>query len=68
MTKEMTALAYSCDLGQVTSDKKAGFIMLGYDDIYSIQYFGQTYGGDMSIKHFRVCLSVTGMIRKQPKE
>ncbi len=35
----MTALGYSRNLGKVGSDKKSGFIMLGYDDIYSIQYF-----------------------------
>ncbi len=39
MTKKMTALGYSRNLGKVGSDKKSGFIMLGYDDIYSIQYF-----------------------------
>ena len=39
MTKKMTALGYSSDLGKVGSDKKSGFVMLGYDDIYSIQYF-----------------------------
>ncbi|WP_286860821.1 glutaminase family protein [Proteiniphilum sp. UBA5510] len=39
MAKKMTALGYSRNLGKVGSDKKSGFIMLGYDDIYSIQYF-----------------------------
>lgn len=45
MTKEMTVLAYSRDLGQVASDTKTGFVMLGYDDIYSIQYFGENLKG-----------------------
>lgn len=41
IAKEMTVLAYSHDLGMVTADKTAGYIMLGYDDLYSIQYFGE---------------------------
>lgn len=45
MTQEMTVLAYSRDLGKVASEKKAGFIMLGYDDIYSIQYFEKNLKG-----------------------
>ncbi|WP_294081589.1 glutaminase family protein [Proteiniphilum sp. UBA5384] len=45
MTKEMTVLAYSRDLGQVASDMKTGFVMLGYDDVYSIQYFGENLKG-----------------------
>lgn len=45
MIKEMTLLAYSRDLGEVGADKKTGFIMLGYDDIYSIQYFGKNLKG-----------------------
>lgn len=45
MTQEMTVLAYSRDLGQVASEKRAGFIMLGYDDIYSIQYFEKNLKG-----------------------
>lgn len=45
MAKEMTVLAYSRDLGKVTPEKRAGFIMLGYDDVYSIQYFGKNLKG-----------------------
>lgn len=45
MAREMTVLAYSRDLGEVVSQKKAGFIMLGYDDIYSIQYFQKNLKG-----------------------
>lgn len=39
INKNMTVLAYSKDLGKVSSDVVSDYIMLGYDDIYSIQYF-----------------------------
>ncbi len=39
MSKNMTVLAYSKDLGKVSSRLVSDYIMLGYDDIYSIQYF-----------------------------
>lgn len=39
MNKNMTVLAYSKDLGNVSSDFVSDYIMLGYDDVYSIQYF-----------------------------
>ena len=39
MIEEMTVLAYSHHLGKVTSDKRVGYLMLGYDDIYSVQFF-----------------------------
>ncbi|MDD4009336.1 MAG: DUF4965 domain-containing protein [Fermentimonas sp.] len=39
MNENMTVLAYSKDLGKVSRDNTTGYIMLGYDDIYSIQYF-----------------------------
>ncbi len=39
MVKEMTVLAYSHDLGKVSTDKRVGYLMLGYDDIYSVQFF-----------------------------
>lgn len=45
IAKEMTVLAYSHNLGEVTSEKRAGYIMLGYDDIYSIQYFEKNLKG-----------------------
>ena len=35
---EMPAMAYSDDLGAVSSTGKSGFMMVGYDDIYSIEY------------------------------
>src|SRR5690606_38322770 len=40
MSKSMPVLAYSDDLGKVSSRPAGGYIMLGYDDIESIQYFG----------------------------
>ncbi len=39
MNKNMTVLAYSKDLGKVSAGTVSDYIMLGYDDIYSIQYF-----------------------------
>ena len=41
MSQGMAVLAYSRDLGPVASSKQAGYIMLGYDDLYSIQYFNE---------------------------
>lgn len=40
MQKQMTALAYSDNLGTVGEEICSGHLVLGYDDIYSIQYFG----------------------------
>lgn len=37
--KQMNVLAYCNDLGKVTSEGKSGYVMLGYDDRYSIEYF-----------------------------
>lgn len=45
MATNMTVLAYTQDLGKISSTKVADFIMLGYDDIYSIQYFGKDLKG-----------------------
>lgn len=39
INKNMTVLVYSKDLGKVSSRMVSDYIMLGYDDIYSIQYF-----------------------------
>lgn len=36
----MTVLAYSDNLGMVGEEICSGHLVLGYDDIYSIQYFG----------------------------
>lgn len=35
---EFPAMAYSDDLGKVSLKGKSGFLMLGYDDIYSVEY------------------------------
>lgn len=45
INQQMTVLAYSKDLGRVSDDYTAGYIMLGYDDIYSIQYFEKNLKG-----------------------
>jgi len=36
---KMTVLSYTDDLGNVDKTGKTGYVMLGYDDIYSIEYF-----------------------------
>ncbi len=41
MDREMIAMAYSENLGHVAAEKVGGHIMIGYDDLYSIQYFGE---------------------------
>lgn len=38
MQEEMSVLAYCNDLGKVSS-ATSGYLMIGYDDLYSIQYF-----------------------------
>jgi len=45
INQQMTVLAYSKDLGRVSDDYTAGYIMLGYDDIYSIHYFEKNLKG-----------------------
>lgn len=40
MTESMPVLAYTDDLKKVSSKEVSGFMMLAYDDIESIQYFG----------------------------
>lgn len=40
MLKEPVALAYANDLGEVGNDPVCDYVLLGYDDLYSIQYFG----------------------------
>jgi len=39
MTLQMGAIAYAENLGSVSAEAKNGFVMIGYDDIQSIQYF-----------------------------
>lgn len=45
INKKMTVLAYSHDLGKVSQKTVSDYIMLGYDDIYSIQYFNENLKG-----------------------
>ncbi len=45
MSENMTVLSLSSDLGRVSTSKISGYIMLGYDDIYSIQYFNDNLKG-----------------------
>ncbi|MFY9154437.1 MAG: DUF4965 domain-containing protein [Prolixibacteraceae bacterium] len=40
MTESMPAMACIENLGNVTSKPSTGFVMIGYDDLESIQYFG----------------------------
>lgn len=37
--EDMPAMAYTEDLGKIDNQGKAGYLMVGYDDIYSIEYF-----------------------------
>ena len=39
--KQLLALAYVNNLGKVGPDVKADYVLLAYDDIYSVQYFGE---------------------------
>lgn len=41
MTKTMPAMASVDNLGKVSSKACGGYVMVGYDDIESIQYFGE---------------------------
>lgn len=41
MRQKMSALSYANDLGKISSKNTSGYILIGYDDIYSIQYFGE---------------------------
>lgn len=55
MQKQMTVLAYADNLGKVAKNTVSGHLMLGYDDLYSIQYFGDNrmpywkHDGEVSI-------------------
>ncbi len=40
MAKSMPAMVCVDSLGEITSKPASGFVMIGYDDIESIQYFG----------------------------
>ncbi len=41
----MPAMAYSHDLGAVGAEGRSGFTMLGYDDVYSLEYLHELYKG-----------------------
>ena len=41
MLKAPVALAYANDLGKVGDETVSDYVLLAYDDIYSIQYFGE---------------------------
>ncbi|MFA5330561.1 MAG: DUF4965 domain-containing protein [Prolixibacteraceae bacterium] len=41
MATEMPVMACSEQLGEVSAEPVSGKIMLGYDDLYAIQYFGE---------------------------
>ncbi len=40
MTRMLPAMSYVKDLGRVSAKPEKGFLMLAYDDVESIQYFG----------------------------
>jgi len=40
MHKDMPVMAFADQLGQVGRKPASGYIMIGYDDLFSIQYFG----------------------------
>lgn len=54
LTESMPVLAYVDKLGRVSTKPATGYVMLGYDDVSSIQYFGDnlkawwTKGGQVS--------------------
>lgn len=39
LDKEIPVLAYSQQLGKVGKEGKDGYLMIGYDDVYAIEYF-----------------------------
>ena len=41
LTEAMEALSIAHKLGTIGSDYATGYVMLAYDDLYSIQYFGE---------------------------
>jgi len=55
LSKSMPVLAYAKDMGEVSSQQSKGYLMIAYDDLRSIQYFGNnlkawwTKDGEISI-------------------
>ncbi|WP_026210670.1 glutaminase family protein [Flexithrix dorotheae] len=55
MTEKMPVLSYFHTLGKVNDQSTSGYLMIGYDDLVSIQYFGDnlpawwTQGGKVTI-------------------
>lgn len=41
LNKAMPAMAFTEDLGKVSAKPAGGYVMIGYDDVESIQYFGE---------------------------
>ncbi len=39
MTESMPVLAYTDNIGVINKEGKSGFLMLGYDDVFAIEYF-----------------------------
>ncbi len=72
MEKQMTSLALSQEVGKVGSKTISNKIMIGYDDLYSIQYFGENLrpwwnsdGGNSIISEFaKANLEYTDLIQK----
>ncbi|WP_167618752.1 glutaminase family protein [Maribellus sediminis] len=56
MSQSMPALVFTDNLGTVADNAKSGYVMIAYDDIESIQYFGDnlrawwTKNGEVSIE------------------
>lgn len=41
MNKSMPSMAFAEDLGEVSANPAGGYVLVGYDDVESIQYFGE---------------------------
>lgn len=44
-SKQMPAMVYVDNLGSISANPSNGFVMIGYDDVESIQYFGDNLKG-----------------------
>ena len=45
-------LVYSCDMGMVSDSPQSGYLMVGYDDLYSIQYLKEYRSVMERCRHF----------------